>query len=61
MIVKMIQNLGNRMVAWIEKIQDTFIKDLEKLKNKQTVMNNKITEMKNTLEGINNRIAEAED
>ena len=31
MIVKMIQNLGNRM----EKIQETFNKDLEELKSKQ--------------------------
>ena len=60
-IVKMIQNLGNRMEAWIEKIQETFNKDLEELKNKQTEMNNTITEMKNTLEGINNRITEAEE
>ena len=36
MIVKMIQNLGNRM----EKIQETFNKDLEELKSKQTEMNN---------------------
>ena len=57
MIVKMIQNLGNRM----EKIQEMFYKDLEELKNKQTVMNNTITEIKNTLEGINNRITEAEE
>ena len=57
MIVKMIQNLGNRM----EKIQETFNKDLEEQKNKQTVMNNTITEIKNTLEGINNRITEAEE
>ena len=34
MIVKMIQNLGNRMEAWIEKIQEEFNKDLEELKNK---------------------------
>ena len=40
MIVKLIQNLGNRM----EKLQETFNKDLEELKNKQTVMNN--TKMK---------------
>ena len=32
MIVNMIQKLGNRM----EKIQETFNKDLEKLKSKQT-------------------------
>ena len=31
MIVKMIQNLGNRM----EEIQETFNKDLEELKSKQ--------------------------
>ena len=33
-IVKMIQNLRNRM----NKIQETFNKDLEELKSKQTVM-----------------------
>ena len=43
----MIQNLGNRM----EKIQETFNKDLEELKSTQTVMNNTITEIKNSLEG----------
>ena len=40
MIVKMIQNLGNRM----QKIQETFNKELEELKSKQTVMNNTINE-----------------
>ena len=57
MIVKMIQNLRNGM----EKIQETFNKDLEELKSKQTVMNNTVTEMKNTLEGSNSRITEAEE
>ena len=42
-IVKMIQNLGNRM----ERIQETFNKDLEELKSKQTMMSNTINEMKN--------------
>ena len=36
MIVKMIQNLRNRMEARIEKIQEKFNKHLEELKNKQT-------------------------
>ena len=40
MIVKMMQNLRNRMEAWIEKIQEMFMKDLEELKNKKTEMNN---------------------
>ena len=52
MIVKMNQNLGNRM----EKIQETFNKDLKELKSKQTVMNSTINE-----EGINSRITEAEE
>ena len=46
MMVKVIQNLGNRM----EKIQETFNKDLEELKSKQPVMNNTINEIKNSLE-----------
>ena len=41
MIVKMIQNLGNRM----EKLQETFNKDLEELKTKQIMMNNTINEI----------------
>ena len=57
MIVKMIQNLGNRM----EKIQETFNRDIEELKSKQTMMNNTINEIKNNLEGINSRITEAEE
>ena len=61
MIVKMIQDLGNRMEAQIEKIQEMFNKNLEEPKNKQTVMDNTITEMKNTLEGINSRITETEE
>ena len=35
MIVKMIQGLGKRMEAYIEKMQEMFTKDLEELKNKQ--------------------------
>ena len=34
-IVKMIQDLGKRMEAKTEKMQDMFKKDLEELKNKQ--------------------------
>ena len=49
------------MEAKIEKMQEIFNKDLEELKNKQTEMNNTVTEMKTTLEGINGRRAEAEE
>ena len=53
MIVNMIQDLGKRMEAKIEKMQDMFTKDLQELKSKHTEMND-------TLEGINSRITEAE-
>ena len=45
----------------MEKIQESINKDLDYLKNKHTEANNTITEIKNTLEGINSRISEAEE
>ena len=56
MIVKMIKNLENK----VEKMQESINKDLEGLKNKHAETNNRITEIKNTLERINSRIFEAE-
>ena len=44
----MVQDLGKVMEAKIGKMQEMFNKDLEELKNKQTEMNNTITEMKTT-------------
>ena len=38
-----------------------FNKDLEEIKNKQSVMNNTTTKMKNILEGINGRITKTEE
>ena len=57
MIVKMIQNLGNR----IDKMQETFNKDVEELKRNQAMMKNTINETKNTLDRTNSRITEAEE
>ena len=42
-------------------MQEMFNKDLEEIKERQSIMNNAITEIKNTLEGTNSRISEAED
>ena len=62
MIIKMIQNLENKMELQInsletriEKMQEMFNKDLGEIKN------NEVNEIKNTLEGTNSRISEAED
>ena len=49
-MAKMIQDLRKT----VEKMQEMFTKDLQELKNKQTAMSN-------TLEGISNRITEAEE
>ena len=57
MIVKMIKNLERKM----EKMQESINKDLEELKNKHTETNSTITEIKNTLKGVNSRISEAEE
>ena len=57
MIVKMIKNLESKT----EKMQESFNKDLEELKNKHTETNKTITEIKNILEGINSRISEEEE
>ena len=53
MIVKMIQNLENKMELQvnsletrIEKMQEMFSKDLEEIKKSQSIMNNAITEIK---------------
>ena len=68
MIVKWIQNLENKMELQInsletriEKIYEMFNKDLVEIKKSQSIMNNVTNEIKNTLEGTNSRITEAED
>ena len=68
MIIKMIQNLENKMELQInsldtsiEKVQEMFNKDLEEIKKSQLKMNNAVNEIKSTLEGTNGRITEVED
>ena len=57
-IVKMIQDLGKRMEVQtnsletrMEKMQEMFNKDPEEIKKSQSIMNNSVTDIKNTLEG----------
>ena len=64
MIVKMIQNLENKMESQINSLETRILrckKDLEEIKKSQYIRNNAINEIKNTLEGTNSRITEAED
>ena len=67
MIAKMIKNLQNKIDLQInrletrtEKMQEMFNKDLEEIKS-QSIINNAITEIKNTLGGTKSRITEAEE
>ena len=50
----------NRLETKIEMMQEMFNKGLEEIKKNQSIMNNAITEIKNTLEGTS-RITEAEE
>ena len=63
MIIKLIQNLENKMELQInsldtkiEKMQEMFNKDLEEIKKSQLKRNNVINEIKNTLEETMSRI-----
>ena len=42
-------------------MQERFNKDLEEIKHSQYIMNNVISEIRNTLQATNSRITEAED
>ena len=64
MIVKMIQNLKNKMELQINSLE-TRIENMQEKLNKdlggkqKSIMNNAINDIKSTLEGTNSRITEA--
>ena len=67
MILKMMQNLENKLELQInsletriEKMQEMFNKNLEEITKSRYIMNNSINELKITLEGTKSRITEAE-
>ena len=55
---KIFQNLANRMDRMPRSSQqiNTITKDIEEIKNKPTKMNSTIMEIKNSLEGNNDRL-----
>ena len=61
MIVKMMQDMGNKLEAKTDNLQQTVSKDRQDLKFKQAEMQNATTEIKNSLEATNSRIQEAEE
>ena len=61
LIMKMIQDTGNKLEAKIDKLQEILSKEIQDLRIKQTEMQNAITEIKNSLEATSGRIQEAEE
>ena len=47
MIVKIIQDIGNKLEAKTDKLQETLSKEIQDIKLKQEEMQNTITEIKN--------------
>ena len=60
-MLKMRQDIGNKLEAKIDNLQQTLSKGIQDLKLKQAEMQNTITEIKNSLEATNSRIQGAEE
>ena len=60
-MLKMMQDIGNKLEAKIDNLQQTLSKEIQDLKLKQAEMQNTITEIKKSLEAANSRIQEAEE
>ena len=56
----MMQDIGNKLEAKMDNLQETLSKEIQDIKLKQEEMQNTVTEVKNSLEAANSRIQEAE-
>ena len=52
-MLKMLQDIGNKLEAKMDNLQETLSKEIEDIKLKQEEMKNTITEIKNSLKGSN--------
>ena len=57
----MMQDIGNKLEAKMDNLQETLSREIQDIKLKQEEMQNIITEIKNSLEAANSRIHEAEE
>ena len=60
-MLKMMQDIGNKLEAKVDNLQETLSKEIQDIKLQQEEMQNTITEIKNSLEEANSRIQEAEE
>ena len=61
LMLKMMQDIGNKLEAKMDNLQETLTKEIQDIKLKQEEMQNTITEINNSLEAANSRIQEAEE
>ena len=60
-MLKMMQDIGNKLEAKMDNLQETLSKEIQDIKLKQEEMQHTITEIKYSLEAANSRIQEAEE
>ena len=60
-MLKMMQDIGNKLEAKMDNLQETPSKEIQDIKLKQEEMQNTITEIKKSPEATNSRIQEAEE
>ena len=62
LLLKIMQDIGNKLEAKMDNLQETLTKEIQDIKPQQEEMQNTITEIKKkSLEAANSRIQEAED
>ena len=60
-MLKMMRDVGNKLGAKVDDVQETLTKEIQDIKLKQEETQNTITEIKNPLEAATSRIQEAEE
>ena len=61
LMLKMMQDIGNKLEAKMDNLQETLSKEIQDIKLKQEEMQNTTTEIKNSRGAANSRIQEAEE
>ena len=61
LMLKMMQDIGNKLEAKMDNLQETLTKEIQDIQLKQEEIQNAITELKNSLEAANSRIQEVEE
>ena len=61
LMLKMMQDIGNKLEAKMDNLQETLAKDIQDIKLKREEMQNTITKITHPLEAANSRIQEAEE